>query len=206
MNGELIREFRDKANEYDYCRNHYSNVDGKNKWNCICSAMDWITVAVSDIHFYPSLLPFGECDETTIHVLNLFMRIAIIKEGIEQLHRVFMNTNEVYRNDEKNIWIDNPYANTDNEYFETLRACFAAHPINLKKINGCEKDILWYASWPHTTKQADLAIILGSNITGMEHITINIKFSDLEKYAELRYQHLNDFISIIEKGIISSKP
>jgi hypothetical protein len=195
MNGELIHQFREKANEACFCK-LYSNVGGKNKWNIICSAMDWITVAVAGINFYPTLQPFGECDETTMYILNLFMRVAIIKEGIEQLHRVFMNTNEVYRNDDKAVWRGNPYATTDNKHFATLRSCFAAHPINLKLGDNGKKDTLWYASWPYASGHGDLEVNLGSNDTQKEHITINIKFSELEEYAKLRYQHLNDFISM----------
>lgn len=72
----------------------FSNINGKNKWNGICSAMDWITVAVDGIDFTPNLTYIGHRTSGSIIVLTLILRIALIKEGIEQLHRVFYDTNE----------------------------------------------------------------------------------------------------------------
>ena len=46
---ELARQFREKANQNAFLLAKYSNIDGKNLWNCICSAMDWIDVGVQYI-------------------------------------------------------------------------------------------------------------------------------------------------------------
>ncbi|MGG3737515.1 hypothetical protein [Aeribacillus pallidus] len=45
INSDLIDEFRNKVNEEPFFREKYRNVNGKNYWNIICSAMDWISVA-----------------------------------------------------------------------------------------------------------------------------------------------------------------
>lgn len=132
MDRILIDRFRDKANERHYCQHAYSSVDGKNLWHCICSAMDWITVGVIDINFHPDLQFYGHNEKKTHEILMLLMQISMIKEGIEQLHRVFMSTSEIFLNADTSVWGGNPFSQTDNEYFETLRACFGAHPVNLK--------------------------------------------------------------------------
>ena len=202
MDEQLIRAFRDKANENDCCRKSFSNIDGRNKWNCICSAMDWITVAIASIDFSPSLQVFGENDETTIAVLTLLMRIAIIKEGIEQLHRILMNTNETYRNNENIIWPDNPYTNTDNEYFEMIRACFGAHPINLKLKRFGASEIRHFASWPYVSENG-FEVMLYPNTIHETRQSIAISFSALEEYTKLRYQHLMELTDVITKAIIA---
>ena len=51
LNEHLIKEFRDKANECIVFRNTYQNISGRNKWNVICSAMDWISVTARGIKY-----------------------------------------------------------------------------------------------------------------------------------------------------------
>lgn len=46
MDEKLIDKFRDRVNKNYFVLHKYKNVNGKNKWNCICSAMDWISVSV----------------------------------------------------------------------------------------------------------------------------------------------------------------
>lgn len=43
---ELISQFRKRVNKNNYVLTKYRNIDGKNKWSCICSCMDWISVAI----------------------------------------------------------------------------------------------------------------------------------------------------------------
>lgn len=49
----LINEFREVVNKNNFTYFRYSNNRNKNQWNCICSAMDWITVAVEHLADYP---------------------------------------------------------------------------------------------------------------------------------------------------------
>lgn len=46
MDEQLIHVFRDRVNENYFVLHRYKDCKGKNKWNCICSAMDWISVSV----------------------------------------------------------------------------------------------------------------------------------------------------------------
>lgn len=198
MDRRLIEEFRKEVNETYYTYETFSNVRGKSLWNCICSAMDWITVAVDGIDFMHNMSTKGHGSEKTFDVLSLIMRIALIKEGIEQLHRVLYDTQEQYRKTDKSVWEGKPFGETDNEYFETLRACFGAHPVNLKgESNG--KTGRQFASWPFMGSHGFSVFLYPSNVNDENKILV-ISFEQLEEYASLRYQHLEDMIQIIKQG------
>ena len=200
MDERLIDEFRIKANERYFCQLHYSDIDGVNQWHCICSAMDWISVAVDKIDFYPNLHLFGYNHDTTLKILSLLMRVAMVKEGIEQLHRVLYATTEVYLKDDRSVWSTNPFGLTDNEYFETLRSCFGVHPINLKGFKRGDTENKRFASWPYVDR-GTFEVMLYPQKTGGDDITICMSFEQLERYASLRYNHLNDLIAIIDDKI-----
>lgn len=200
MDSTLIDKFRTKANEGNFCQSHYSNINGINQWHCICSAMDWITVAVDKIDFYPQLHLLGYNHDTTLTILTLLMRVAMLKEGVEQLHRVLFATSEVYLKDERSVWGNNPFGQTDNEYFETLRSCFGVHPINLKGFKHGDTENKRFASWPYVGF-GDFEVMLYPQKTGGEDITIRMSFKQLEQYATIRYNHLNELITILDEKI-----
>ena len=193
----LIDKFRDKANERRFCQLTYSDVNGINQWHCICSAMDWISVAVDKIDFYPKLHLFGCNHDTTLKILSLLMRVAMLKEGVEQLHRVLHETAEVYLNNDRSVWGDNPFGQTDNEYFETLRSCFGVHPVNLKGFKCGDTESKRFASWPYVGTDG-FGVILYPQKVGGEDITITMSFESLEQYANIRYNYLDDLIETID--------
>lgn len=160
--------------------------------------MDWITVAVDEIDFHPKLHLFGSNHGTTMQILSLLMQVALIKEGIEQLHRVLYETTEVYLKEDKTVWANNPFGQTDNEYFETLRSCFGAHPVNLKGFKQNDAENKRFASWPFVGL-GEFEVILYPQKTGGEDISISISFDQLEQYANLRYNHLNDLMILLDK-------
>ena len=51
MDSKLIDLFREKVNDNgaDFVLHRYRNINGKNQWSIICSAMDWISVVVDEI-------------------------------------------------------------------------------------------------------------------------------------------------------------
>ena len=63
---ELIGQFRDRVNKNNYVLNKYRNIDGKNKWSCICSCMDWIYVAISYLSENPIPIQYGNDDLTIL--------------------------------------------------------------------------------------------------------------------------------------------
>lgn len=198
MDRELIKTFRDIANYNNYCFDNYSNVEGKNKWNCICSAMDWIDVAVNDIDFYPETPLFGHSPSATINVMTLLMKIALIKEGIEQLHRAIFNTNEIYLKKDNTVWGETLFGDTDNENFEGIRACFCAHPINLKatKLDKGKR----FASWSFQGIDG-FEVILYPSLVAEDDIFVKVSFEQLKQYAELRYSYLKELCDYLEKKI-----
>ena len=120
------------------------------------------------------------------------MRVALIKEGIEQLHRVFYDTNETYLNDSCDIWNRHPFGETDNAHFETIRACFGAHPINLKGCGGKAPGRM-FACWSYVGFDDFNVILYPSSAEGHD-VFLSIAFEKLEKYAVVRYSHLKDLL------------
>ena len=84
---DKINEFRDEVNSDKFVLSKYKMVNGKNQWGCICSAMDWITVAIEYImHFH--------VDKGYIQSMEMYAYISsidVVWEGIQQLHRVLFH-------------------------------------------------------------------------------------------------------------------
>ena len=198
MDKLLIESFRDEINKSRYSWETFRDVNGKNQWNCICSAMDWITVAVDGIDFIPNIKINEHGSKKTFDVLTLLMRIAVIKEGIEQLHRVLYCTKEQYRKDDKTVWKGKLFGMTDNEHFETFRACFGVHPVNLKGFSG-ERSLKRFASWPFLETNG-FSVFLYPSDKNDKNIILSICFEQLEEYANLRYIHLMDMTQMIKQG------
>ena len=59
-------------------------INGKNQWGCICSAMDWITVAIEYI------IQFHTSKENvqSMEMYAYISSIDVVWEGVQQLHRV----------------------------------------------------------------------------------------------------------------------
>ena len=64
--------------------------------------------------------------------MTFIVCIDVLWEAIQQLHRVLFNTQEIPFVEEKSVFRHKLFETTDNEYFKTIRACFATHPVNLK--------------------------------------------------------------------------
>ena len=197
MNDRLIKEFRNTVNDNGCCDYFWDRGQLK-FWNCICSAMDWITDAVREINFDIKPECNGHCSSKSIEVMTLIMRVAMIKEAIEQLHRVFFadkDGKKAYRSEDHIVWKNNEFNWSDNQYFENLRACFGAHPVNLKGFFA--ENERSYAGWSYSDG-GQFAVLVYSNSKEKDHKKIEISMQKLEEYANLRYQHLNDLINCIK--------
>ena len=80
MDSSLIKEFRNKVNKHDLILHIYQNYNGKNKWNIICSAMDWIQVGVSGIDI--NTLERTNSDQASVKVITYISTIDVMWEGI----------------------------------------------------------------------------------------------------------------------------
>ncbi len=185
MTEDLIRQFRE-------CVNHPARVEKlmqceRNKFSCICSAMDWISMAVESINFYPDVPSSGTCGQTVMDHILLLVRVGLIKEGIEQLHRAIFLTDKPYCNDEKRFdWgID---AMTDNDAFETIRARFGIHPMNQTKSETGER---LFSSWPANDGDNGWSVYLYSNQSKQPKVC-SFPYGAIEQYAHARYEHLRD--------------
>ena len=185
MEASVINAFRDKVNEYDIILHIYHNYNGKNKWNVICSAMDWIQVGVSGIDI--STLERTNTDQASVKVITFLSCIDVMWEGIQQLHRVFFDTIDIPFTDDKSIFnkdID------DNRYWKEIRAAFAAHPTNL---DGTVKGEKRFASWSGGGfgKSGDFSVIVYSNDPNKDHELFDISFAEIIDFATKRYNYLN---------------
>lgn len=183
----IITEFRDKANENPMFRNLYKNIDGKNKWNIICSAMDWISVSSREIKHINLL----EDDKKSLDLMQYIITIDILVEAIIQLFRVLYGTNYKYPLHSSNS-IFKQKTISDDRYFKHLRAAFGAHPVNLNSIDGINnKNEKFYASWSSKSfadYRYDYIVYLYSNDPEKEDMyELGINIEDINSYAESRY-------------------
>lgn len=200
MDAELIKKFRDKVNDGEFVLNKYRDKEGKNKWSIICSAMDWIEVVVESIDV--KNLSRENDNDASLKMMNFIMCIDIMWEAIQQLHRVFLDTDSIPFTKEDAIFKNKVYPDTDNGYFKTIRACFATHPININSIDGKrgENEERWYASWSGGTfGRSDFSVLLYSNIPNKDITSFDVSFSELMEFAQKRYEYLNTLMDEIAR-------
>jgi hypothetical protein len=183
----LIRQFRDKMNDdYHYIMHKYCDVNGKNLWNVICSAMDWIEVAVDGI---PTIqLANKNPNIASLNLMQLICALDLVVQSVKQLCRVF-DQRYPYGNDHS-LFEDKK---TDDDYFKHIRAMFGVHPVNLK-----DDEERYYASWSTPHLKADFSVIVYSNQVGKEDQIYAIRIEDLFEYAGIRYGILRTLISHVE--------
>lgn len=190
LDKQLIIEFRDYVNSNDWTLFYYKNKGGQNLWNCICSAMDWIDVATQYMCCHPLSSIRGE------HSIELFSYIAcvdMVMEAVEQLHRVICSTTkQVFRKDH-DCFLDNPFQQTDREYFKTIRSCFGAHPVNLKEPGRSRNNAMRrFASWSGGfAGPGDFSVILYSNRVNEPNTILGIHYCQIEQFVEKYYGHLS---------------
>lgn len=200
LDENLINNFREKVNENYFVLHIYKNVNGKNKWNCICSAMDWISVSVHYLCSERVLHLSKDENMNSIEVYTFLSCIDILWESIQQLHRVFYNTTNIPFTQEKKIFCNNQFSLDDNNFFKTVRACFGAHPVNLyDTFNGTDKERR-FASWSGSFGRKDeFSVMLYESDESDQTIFFDINFNDLWLFAEQRYNYLNHLIDLIRQ-------
>lgn len=200
MNNELLLEFRDKVNEGGIMLHIFRNKDNRNQWSILCSAMDWIEVALEGID--TSLLSRGNNNRSSIKMITFISCIDILWESIQQIHRVLFNTRKIPFNDDKSIFNQEV---SDNIYFKTIRACFAAHPVNLQDVfPDDDDDERWFASWSGGTfSRQDFSVILYSNNPNKKSRFFDVQFSKLFEFAEKRYLYLKELMRQIDAIVLS---
>ena len=183
---DKIEAFRDEVNKDKFVLSTYKSVNGKNQWGCICSAMDWITVAIEYImHFHANNEDYIQSMEMYAYISS----IDVVWEGIQQLHRVlFPNARKLPFAGEFKCFSHRIYENKDdNTYFKEIRACFGAHPVNLQGENGERL----YASWSGNFYGGGYSVILYSNSPEKPFKEMSIYMHELNHFLEQRYNYLD---------------
>jgi hypothetical protein len=202
LNDGLIEQFRIKVNEYKFFREKFRNVNGKNHWNVICSAMDWISVAVNGLPEINLKKPtgFGYNHLETLNLMQYIITIDILAESIIQLFRVIDGEKSYPLSGDHEIFKQSKL--TDDKYFKHLRAVFSTHPVNLNSVDGVKKEDgeRFYASW--VSKDGldnDYFVLLYSNDPAKDQVNpLGINIVDLNLYAEKRYNLLGTLMNKVE--------
>lgn len=198
---ELCMQFRDKVNENDLVYHIYRNRDGKDQWSIICSAMDWIEVVADSID--SSALSLKNDNASSVKLMTFVVCIDVLWEAVQQLHRVFVDAKTIPFKDDDSVFIKKQFPMKDNQYFKTIRACFATHPINLNDhFTDDKQKEQRYAGWSSGgLGDGDFSVPLYSNIPGEEAIFFDIRISELMGFAQKRYEYLKEIIKEIDNKV-----
>ncbi|WP_176502991.1 hypothetical protein [Cobetia sp. 5-11-6-3] len=195
VSDDKINNFRDLVNSNSsFVYQIYKDKGGKNLFNLVCSAMDWISVSIRHLENAPEF--DKNIDSKCMQVYSLISSIDLVFESIKQLHRVFIADNKDPFSGDKICFKDRLFADEDdNNYFKTIRACFGAHPVNLKQDNSKR-----FASWPFPShfNTGDLSVHLYSRDVGKEDLTLNLNINELLKFLKIRYEYLDIIANRIE--------
>lgn len=189
-NLDLINKFRLEVNSNWFVLFKYRNVDDKNQWNCICSAMDWLNVAMEyiiDVH------NGNRSTNQSMEMYAYISSIAIVWESVQQLHRVFFNNDNYPFKNEHVCFSNRIFEEDDNNYFKSIRAAFGAHSVNIKTNDGKK----FFASWPNLSYSGDYSIFLYTNKVDGEDKIMCIKIDELHNFLDIRYNYLNKLMDEI---------
>ncbi|GMK39064.1 hypothetical protein PCCS19_21180 [Paenibacillus sp. CCS19] len=199
LDSSLLEEFRQALSDHDdFLINTYSNYNGKNLWSLICSAKDWLSVSVNGLPYID--LNHSHDDVRSLNVLQLITTYDIVLQSIEQLHRVFEMEYPLKKDDS----VFNA-AVPDDAYFAQIRACFGAHPVDLRSADGTKSTDKYFASWSSDISSSiggndDYSVYLYSNNPDtVQPIRFSMSFAKIHEYTIKRYSLLSNIISVIEK-------
>ncbi len=199
LDSSLLEKFKQAVSDYDdFLINTYSNYNGKNLWSLICSAKDWLSVSVNGLPYID--LTDSHDDIRSLNVLQLITTYDIVLQSIEQLYRVFEMEHPLKKDDS----VFNA-AVLDDAYFAQIRACFGAHPVDIRSADGSKSTEKYFASWSSDVSSGirddgDYSVYLYSNNPDMvEPIRFSMSFTKIHEYTIKRYSLLSNVISVIEK-------
>ncbi len=192
---------REKVNETNFILAKYQNYNSKDQWSCICSSMDWIDVGMTNIGKALDELKNSDGLETCMKFYQYICCIDIVWGGICQLHRVFINCDTIPFENDSSAFQMKYFDEDDNRYFEEIRSCFGAHPVELKtKQTGKKKEVTRkFASWSiHYGTPQEMSVLIYSNIpnSGFEEVIVTVE--ELKSFYEKRCQYIQQIIDAID--------
>ena len=175
-------------------RNNFRDNKYRDDGSLLCSARDWIHVAVR----YINNNPLPRRDAESFDVLSYIMAVDNIVEAVNQMHlAIFPGKKPVFW-DERDCFPDNFFQMNDFMYFKRLRACFGAHPVDIGDKKRGED--LRFASWSGDFESSgDFSVLLYSEIVGEETISLKIDFRQLHKFAKKYFSYLVELKSELER-------
>ncbi|MGG0935482.1 hypothetical protein ABHN11_05110 [Brevibacillus centrosporus] len=204
INNSLIDEFRNKVNENKFFREKFRNVNGRNHWNIICSAMDWISVAADGLPEINLKTPkgFGYNHLETLNLMQYIITVDILAESIIQLFRVIDGSKPYPLSEDHEIFEQSKLS--DDKYFKHLRAVFSTHPVNLNSVDGVKKedDERFFASWvaKNGVGNDDFYVLLYSSDPAKDQVNpLGINIEDINLYAEKRYNLLRTLMDKVDQ-------
>lgn len=209
IDSKLIDQFRNEVNAGRIIYSKLKEVDGKNKWNVLCSAMDWINVATAGI---PTIAldtkGFGVSHKETINLMQYIILIDVLYESIIQIYRVLGIEKEYPLKESKTIF--KQLKISDDLYFKHIRAVFSTHPVNLTSLDGDkenkpDKSERFFASYVARNglndegPPDDYYVSLYSNNPKNDTTRFfGIRMDQINEYLETRYSLINDLIDKIK--------
>lgn len=201
LDDSLLQQFKQAVNDHDdFLINTYYDFNGENHWNLICSAKDWLSVSINGMPYIDLKHPVD--DVRSLNVAQLIMTYDLVVESVKKLLRVF-DLEHPLKDDNSTFNKSVP----DDRYFKQIRACFAAHPVDLDSTDGVKakkngsnnKPERYFASWSSDVGgEADYTVYLYSNKPGAEAIPFLMNFAQIHEYTAKRYSLLNDIVRAIE--------
>lgn len=189
MDLSIINRFREQVSSRGFTYFWYRTRSELNHWNCICSAMDWITVAAEHID---SITEEKAKHMRSIDVFAYISSVDLIVEAVQQLHRVINKTSELLYKDDVEVFAGNQFNQNDLRYFKTLRSCFGAHPVNLAEPGDTHpKGMRRFASWSSNTwGNGTASVILYSNQQKEKDIFLSIDLQQILRFGCKYYNYL----------------
>ncbi|MDD2456788.1 MAG: hypothetical protein PHE10_10720 [Kiritimatiellae bacterium] len=207
-----IHQFRDfvKSFHIDFVIHHYSNVDGKNYWACLCSTMDWLTEADDAL---PEFKKRAKQNIGWIDLYGYLSCIDVTMEATEQLHRCVFGVSGKPTSLQfpTQCFVAKPkeFAGlSDRDYFKELRSAFGAHPVNLHDLtttNASKHKAKRFASWVlssgrgQISDEVDFSVRLYSNLIGVEDVHLGVKLSELDRFCNQYRNHLESIVAEIKR-------
>lgn len=194
----LYNNLRARVNLDNFVYFYYNNRNGKNNFNCICSAMDWIDLALEYINNY-ELNYNDSLNKQGIDFYTYISCIDIICQSINQLSRVLLDSRKDVFSGDNSCFMSRCEAFADiddNAYFKEIRACFGAHPVNIGETGH-----KLFASWPSKsffTKEAYSILVYKSNISDTE-FKFEVKIKELNSFLIKRYKFIEKLIDKINE-------
>ncbi|MBR3918051.1 MAG: hypothetical protein IKJ59_04885 [Clostridia bacterium] len=192
---------REKVNETNFILAKYQNYNSKDQWNCICSSMDWIDVGMTNICKALDELKNSDGLETCMKFYQYICCIDMVWGGICQLHRVFINRDTIPFDNDSSVFQMKYFEEDDNRYFEEIRSCFGAHPVELKTKQTSKKQeaIRKFASWStHYGTPQEMSVLIYSNIPKSRFEEVVVTVEELKSFYEKRCIYIKQIIDAIE--------